>query len=380
MAIAGIAIGSAGLLIALSIVHGFKTVIHDKIVGFGPEIVIQTFSDYPIYQSDTLITYLLNKPEIEFAQVVIESQAMIQVGEQVEGVILRGVENEDKITSLPHYIIAGQYLQSNDSLPKLIIGSHLKKEIGAQINSSAFIYSVRGVPSRLNPPDIKKAQIGGIYEFGIDKFDAAIVIAPINWTRELLRYIPHQADKIFIKTRKGVPVSSFSAKLNEGLPYPLHTETVFETYSSIFAWVNLQEQTIPLVIGVMIVVAAFNLIGTILMMILERTKDIGILKTMGANDFTIKMAFLLQGALIAIIGLFLGLVISFTFYWLQSNFNIIPLPQENYYMSTAPVEPHLSDVFWVSLITFSLALIASYIPSGVAARLNPLRIISFGKA
>lgn len=376
MAIGGIAVGSAGLLIALAIVHGFKSVIHNKIMGYGPEIVIQTFSDYPIYRTDTLLTFLSKELEIAHAQPVVEAQVMIQVGDRVEGVYLRGLESEDKITKLTEYIRKGNYLNKDDGV---ILGAKLAKNLSADTALPAFLYSINGVPSSLNPPDIRKAYIIGIYEIGIDKFDEAIVLAPINWSRSFLNYQEHQSDKIFIKTKPGTDILKYSAILNEKLPYPLHTETVFETYKSIFAWVNLQEQTIPLVISVMIIVAAFNLIGTVLMMVLERTRDIGILKAMGATNRTIKAIYLLQGSLIALIGLIIGLGISYLFIWLQSTYQIITLPQENYYMSTAPVEPHLSDTVLVCGITFVLAWLAAYLPSQVAAQINPLKVIAFGK-
>jgi len=398
MAIGGIAIGSAGLLIALSVVHGFKSVINDKITGFGPEIVIKTYSDLPIYKTDTLLTFLFKFPEIEKVQAAVQTQAMIQSGNRVEGVLLRGLESTDYVTDLPHYIREGTYLDfisnenshlinsKNDSslsksseITPVIIGTRLRKELSTNLEKSVFIYSIKGIPSKSNLPDIKKAQIQGIYEIGIDKFDTGIAVAPIDWVRKLMNYSDDQSDQIYIKTVKGTDLRAFNAWLNDQLLYPLHTESVLETYSSIFAWVNLQEQTIPVVIGVTVIVAAFNLIGTILMMILERTKDIGILKTMGADDSTIKLIFLLQGSLITLSGLIIGISISLLFYWLQSQFSIITLPQENYYMSTAPVEPHLIDFVLVTCVTFILSWLASYIPSRVASQINPLKVIAFGK-
>jgi len=398
MAIGGIAIGAAGLLIALSVVHGFKSVINDKITGFGPEIVIKTYSDLPIFKTDTLLTFLLKSPEIETVQAAVQTQAMIQSGNRVEGVLLKGLESTDNVTDLPNYIREGTYIDflSNENshrarkkiesgfsdhseVTPIIIGTRLRKELSTNLQKSVFIYSIKGVPSKSNLPDIKKAQIQGVYEIGIDKFDTGIAVAPIAWVRKLMNYSVDQSDQILIKTKKGTNLRAFNAWLNDQLLYPLHTESVLETYSPIFAWVNLQEQTIPVVIGVMIIVAAFNLIGTILMMILERTKDIGILKTMGANDSTIKLIFLLQGSLITLTGLIIGISISLLFYWLQSQFSIITLPQENYYMSTAPVEPHLIDFVLVTCVTFTLSWLASYIPSRVASRINPLKVIAFGK-
>lgn len=382
MAISGVAIGSAGLLISLSVVHGFKSVINEKIYGYGPEIVIKSFSNYPLYQTDTLITFLKKYPEVDIIQPVIQTQAMLQNGNDVEGILLRGIVSQDSITDLPKYIRKGTFLTQPSTLGSqpIVIGEKLRKDLSLQVDEPVYLFTMKGIPTKSNQPEIKKTILAGVYELGIDKFDSGLAFVPIEMLRKMVNYEKNQADMLYIKTKKSTDLREFNAFLNDQLSYPLFTESVLETYSSLFAWVNLQEQTIPVVISVMIIVAAFNLIGTILMMILERVSDIGILKTMGAYDSVVKHIFLLQGTFIATVGLLIGIGISLLFYWLQTEFSLIHLPQENYYMSTAPVQPHLSDFLIVSAVTYVLTLLASYIPAKVSVSIKPLKVIAFGRS
>jgi lipoprotein-releasing system permease protein len=167
--------------------------------------------------------------------------------------------------------------------------------------------------------------------------------------------------------------------IRDGTQFPLVTENVYQRYRNIFAWIDLQEETIPLVIGVMVIVAAFNLIGTVLMMVLERVRDVGILKTMGAKSAAIRKIFLLEGIFVAVSGLVIGIGISLLFYFLQTTYEIIPLSEENYYMSTAPVEPHMLDFFIVGTVTIILCVLASWLPARIAAKTDPVQVLSFGR-
>jgi len=134
-----------------------------------------------------------------------------------------------------------------------------------------------------------------------------------------------------------------------------------------------------LVISVMIIVAAFNLIGTVLMMVLERTRDIGILKTIGSRSSIVQRIFLLEGILVSVVGLILGIGISLLFAYLQLEYQIIPLSEENYYMSYAPVELQFLDFVIVSVVTIALCAIASWIPARIAAKTDPLKVIAYGR-
>lgn len=136
---------------------------------------------------------------------------------------------------------------------------------------------------------------------------------------------------------------------------------------------------IPFVISVMVFVGAFNLIGAVLMMVLERVRDIGTLKLLGAENNVVRKIFLLEGFFVGVLGLILGIGIAVLFNWLQAEYALIPLSEENYYMSTAPVEPHLLDFIIVTVVTLSLCVLASLIPAHVASKLRALDVVAFGK-
>lgn len=381
MAITGVAVGSAGLLIALSVVHGFKSVIDNKVLGFAPHVTVSTFNGSPITEADTLLEDINKHPEIARAQPVVQQQTMIQSSSDVTGAMFKGVAKNGDVTDIREYIHKGAYDLSTDSsgLPGMVLGADLAKSLGADVNSVITAYTIEGLPSPLNSPNIKQFRLAGIYKTGVSQFDNILALVDRPHAQQLFDLSGSTVSQIEIRLNDQSKIKSFGQTLHDDLGYPYFTETIYNRYGSIFAWVNLQEQTIPFVISVMIIVAAFNLIGTVLMMVLERTRDIGILKTMGASDKSIRGIFLLEGVFVAVLGLSIGIALSLIFAWLQSTYQIIPLSQENYYMAYAPVEPHMLDFFLVTGVTLLLCALASWLPARIASKTDPLKVIAYGR-
>lgn len=381
MSITGIAVGSAGLLIALSIVHGFKSTINGKIMDFAPHITVTTFTDRPIERVDTVFAHLDRYPEIKSKQIVIQGQVMIQTRDAVTGTTLKGVDLDRPSFGVGKYISEGTYNLGRDStgMPGIVMGAQLAQELQAEIGSVITVYTIEGIPSLINSPEIKQFRLTGIYETGIDRFDDVFAMVSRTHAQQLFKYPPNVADGIELRLQDDVDIFPFKEKLSESLTFPYYNETIYTVFGNIFAWVELQENMIPLVISGMIIVAAFNLIGAILMMVLERTRDIGVLKTIGSKSKIIRRVFLMEGLMVAGVGLIIGIGISLLFWFLQANYQIIPLSQENYYMSYAPVEPHLMDFLITAVVTLLLSAIASWFPARVAANTDPVKVISFGR-
>ncbi|AXJ01174.1 lipoprotein-releasing system permease protein [Cyclonatronum proteinivorum] len=380
MAVSGVAVGAAGLLIALAVVHGFKNTIQEKILGFGNHITVSTFSGNPIVQADTLLQFISEQPGVDAAQLAITGQGMVQAGPFVEGSLIKGVDEAGDLSDLRSYITEGTFdLRIQESgRPGLILGQRLARSIEAKPGSTITLYTLRsGGGGEL--PDIMQFTLTGIYNTGIDIFDDTFVMIGFDHAARLLSIPPGMAHQIDVRVSELGLIRQVHAQLQDQMRFPIYSENIFQTYSSLFAWIDLQEQTIPFVISVMIIVAAFNLIGAVLMMVLERTRDIGILKTIGASDRSIKFIFLLEGLLVGAAGLIIGIGISLIFYWLQTSWGIIPLSEENYFMTTAPVDPKLLDFFLVGSITMLLCALASWIPARTAAKTDPLRVIQFGR-
>ncbi len=381
MAIAGVAIGAGGLLIALSIVHGFKSTINEKIVGFAPHVTVHSYTGDPIFRADTLQAHISRLPGVDRVQPVAMGQVMIQASRDVSGTLIKGVPEAGDVTNLRTYISRGDYdlAVQESGLHGIIIGSSLARTIGADIGDRVTVYAIDGLPTPFNTPEIRQYTLTGIYQTGIARFDDNFALANIQTVRTLFGLGSNHANSIEINVTNTNQIEETYSVIREETQFPFVAESIFQRYRNIFAWVDLQEETIPLVIGVMIIVAAFNLIGTVLMMVLERIKDIGILKTIGAKSKEIRQIFLLEGLLVAITGLIIGIGISLMFYWLQVTYEIIPLSEENYYMSTAPVEPHLLDFFIVAAVTILLCALASWLPARIAAKTDPVKVLTFGK-
>lgn len=381
MSIAGVAIGSAGLLIALSIVHGFKSTINDKILGFAPHITVTTFTEAPLYRPDTVLTFLNRYPEIRSKQRITQGQVMIQTRDGITGTELKGIELDGDQNELSQYISRGTFDLRNDSgeLPGIVLGSQLAETIRADLGSVITVYTISGPISAMNSPEVRQFELTGIFQTGIDFFDEVFAVVHISETSSLFGLEPTEAHAIEIKLSDTGKLAPFIATLDKDLTFPYFKESIQSRYGNIFAWVELQENMIPFVISVMIIVAAFNLIGTVLMMVLERTRDIGILKTMGSRSSVIQRIFLFEGFLVAIIGLAIGIGISLLFAWLQIQYQIIPLSEENYYMRYAPVEPHLFDFILTTIVTLVLCGLASWLPARIASQVDPLKVISYGR-
>jgi len=381
MAITGVAIGSAGLLIALSIVHGFKSVIDNKILGFAPHITVTKFTGDPLYRSDTLVVHLRDYPEIRDIQPVVTGEAMIQSPDEVTGILFKGVNTDGDVTDLRQYISSGRYDLKQDStgLPGIIIGATLAENLDAGIGTVLTAYTIENFPTPLSSPEIQQFRIAGIYETGISQFDDQFALIDRKYARKLFQVPGVHASAVEISLSDYKKIREFDYTLSGDLRFPYYSETIYDRYGNIFAWVDLQEQTIPFVISVMIIVAAFNLIGTVLMMVLERTRDIGILKTMGAQSRKIRSVFLLEGLFVSFVGLVIGMALSIAFYWVQTTYHLIPLSEQNYYMAYAPVEPHGLDFLLVSVVTILLCALASWLPARIASKTDPLKVIAYGR-
>jgi len=260
MAIGGVAIGSAGLLIALSIVHGFKSTINEKIVGFAPHVTVASYTGEPLFRADTLQTFISELPGVDRAQPVALGQVMIQSTRDVSGTLIKGVPVEGDVTNLHTYISRGTYdlSEQQSGLTGIIIGSSLARTIGADIGDRVTVYAIDGLPTPFNTPEIRQFTLTGIYQTGIARFDDNFALAEIESVRRLFDLNPQHASSIEINVANTAQIEETYTTIRNETQFPFVTESIYQRYRNIFAWVDLQEETIPLVIGVMIIVAAFN--------------------------------------------------------------------------------------------------------------------------
>lgn len=391
VAIGGVAVGVAALLLALSIVHGFASEIEEKIVGFGAHVQVQnSFEDEPLenatYLEDSLATW---GPEVQRVMPVVQDVVLLRrSAEAIDGVVLSGTP------ALPEYLerhlAAGTARMeaepsgedASSVLPGLVVGQPMAERLELSVGDRMTVFSMSGAIEEdgtpvARRPRVKQFQITGIYDTALRDFDELYVFADIGVTRELLGYDSEAVTRLDLTLQDTGQADEIAARVEEAFGFPVMAVTIYQAFSGLFAWVNLQESITPLVIAVIIIVAAFNIIGTLLMMMVEKTREIGVLESLGASARSVRRLFLMLGLLIGLVGTLIGEVLALGLGLLQEQYEVIPLPAEAYYMTRAPIELHLFDFVLVGVLALMLCAAAAYIPARVAARIDPVRAIRF---
>jgi lipoprotein-releasing system permease protein len=303
---------------------------------------------------------------------------------EIDGVVLWGTD------SLPRYLRENLTSGTADFSPdtsgrqQVVIGEGLANSLGVGIGDLVTAFSVRsedagttGSSGGVGRPRVAQFRVAGIYETSLQDFDELYVFAGIEGTRELLGYAADEVTRFDLYLHDRREATEFARVVEDTLGFPIMARSVYEVWRGIFAWVNLQENIIPLVISALTIVAAFNIVGTLLMIILEKTREIGVLESMGASPRMLRRLFLWLGLLIGVAGTLIGEAVALVLALIQERYEIIPLPAEAYYMDTAPIALSGLDFLIVAVVALVLCLLASYIPARVASRIDPIRSIRF---
>lgn len=384
ISIGGVAVGVAALILALSIVRGFSGEITDKVIGFASHVQVQSIRDEPLQGAAMLSNILGNESIVSTAMPIIQEFVLIRrSSNDIDGVSLQGVG------SLPDYI-SSSLLQgtgllepqngtsaSSVSGPGIVIGATLARQLGAEIGEHLTAFSIQGGPGSgaRGAPRVKQFVLTGIFETSLANFDELYVFVGLSEARSLLEYGPDEITRFDVRVNGGVDYTEAADLLDSRLDFPAIARPVTDIYRSLFAWVSLQQSIIPMIISIIVFVAAVNVIGTLLMIILEKNREMGILASMGATAAMRQRIFVRLGLLIGASGVVIGEVIALVFALLQMRFGIIPLPAEAYYMNTAPIDLNPVDFIVVAAITLVLCTASSWIPARHAAKVLPIHAI-----
>lgn len=372
-------IGTLALIISLSILSGFEKSLLENAVKFTSHISVFTMSGKPIDNYPPLINHLKKTiPELTGIAPLIEKEGLLSDGKKVEGIIVRGINLENDITGIRKQIIEGNSYFSKTDSRELIIGKRLKDKFRLQIGDEVIIYSVYETLD-FEMPDaiIGKFKIIGIYETGMAKYDDVLIYAPYDAVTNFFRMNPNSASAIEITIKDIKQIEQIAMRINENLEFPYMCRTVFELHRSIFAWIELQKEPIPIVLGLISIVAILNIFTTLLIIVVEKTHSIGILRSLGLKTSNILSIFILQGLTLAFLGSIIGCILAYLFYIIQSNFKIIRLQGDVYFLDFLPVNFEPIHYIIVIIISLTFALLATIIPSIIATKVSPIKAIRF---
>jgi lipoprotein-releasing system permease protein len=386
VAIGGVALGVAALLLSLAIVRGFSQEITNKIIGFGSHIQVQSyFRDRPLEDASALQEKILATDGVRRAAPIVDDVVLLRQSDRsIDGVRLLGAATAPSY--LARHVTRGSFrlAPSDAQASPLVVGASLADRLGLEVGARVTAFSLRrtqegGAPTQMRPPRVRQFEVAGIFETSLSNIDDNFAFTGLSTARSLVGLSPGTVTRFDVTVREIGAVDSVAARVDRAVGFPASARTIYEIqpYASLFAWVDLQQGIIPLVIGVIVIVAAFNIIGTLLMLILEKTREIGVLQSLGTSQTTLKRLFLALGLCIGAVGTGIGSITALTLGGIQQQFELIPLPAEAYYMTTAPIALNPVDYLLVGGVTLVLCGLAAYIPARVAARVEPVRAIRF---
>ena len=379
IAILAIALSVAIMLLSVMVVTGFKNDISDKIIGFGSHITISSFSDNqsyetePIQISDSLYNSILENSEVKHISTFATKAGIIKTNNEILGVVLKGVSSNYDWTFFNNNLIAGKCFNINDSIKtnNVLISENSANSLQLGVGDDLFMYFVQ------DPPRVRKFQISGIYNTALSDFDKLYVMGDIKHIQSLNSWEKNQIGGVELMLNDFNNLDLVTQSIYEKIPYNLNASSIKEKTPQIFDWLDLQDINVRVILMLMLIVGGINMITALLILILERTKMIGILKALGANNWSVRRVFLYSALHLILKGLFWGNSIALGFAFLQNKFSIISLDPNIYYMNTVPVNFDFSTVILLNLGTISVCYLILVIPSVIIAKITPIKAIRF---
>ncbi len=386
IAITGIALGLAVMILAVSILTGFKKEIRDKVVGFGSHIQVMNFDSNISYEttpvSDTqeFIPKIKQIPGIRHLEVFATKAGIIKTEEEIQGVLLKGIGSDFDWSYFAGNMIDGSVFNVTDTVrtDKVIISKKISEMLRVKTGDTIKMLFVQ------KPPRMRSFIISGIYETSLEEFDKIYVFCDIAHIKRLNGWEDDQVSGFEIFIDDFDKLDEMTGAVRDAIGYKIaEDDTKFKVtnirtrYPQIFDWLNFQDVNVIIIIILMLVVAGFNMISGLLILILEKTNMIGILKALGSDDKTVRKVFLYQAAYLIAKGLFWGNLIGIGLAFLQLKTGIISLDPSSYYIKTMPVNLELIHIILLNAGTMAAIVVMLLVPSQLTSRITPVKAIKY---
>jgi lipoprotein-releasing system permease protein len=373
------------MIIALSLANGFKETVSQKVFSFIGHIrVLEKEPDKaiiseetPIIKNDTVVAGIRKHPEVKSIHPYATRYAILKTKDEIEGVLLKGFDPSFDFNNFKRFMLEGRMVQFNDSSysREIMLSAGTASRLKLKLNEKILIYFIR--PDGSLRPD--KLTVTGIYKTGIEEYDKTFAIGDMKLIQRLNEWDPDEVAgyEIFLKDYKKIKKVSDEIYEEDGFPLTWNTVTAQTISYNIFDWLKLQDKNMVFLLIVMAVVAIVNLITCFLILVLERIRMIGVLKSLGATDWTVQKIFLRHAAIITITGIIVGAALALGILWLQETTGFIRLKEEAYYVNTAAVKIIWWQVAAVCFGTLIVCFLILMIPSLLVKKIQPVRAVQF---
>lgn len=380
IAILSIALGLSVMFLSIAILSGFQKEIREKVIGFGGHIQVtgfeenQSFEPKPIKENQEFLPALKNLKGIKHIQSFAIKAGIIKTDDLIQGVVLKGVGSDFDWSFFDSKIKEGRHFQPTDSsrTDEVIISRKLCNLLNVNLNDDLRMYFIAG-----NTVLGRKFNVVGIYETGLEEFDNMYVLGDIHHIRRLNNWEPGDVGGLEIIIDDFYQIEELGRAVYQSIGFSLDATTIKQLYPQIFDWLALQDMNVLIILILMILVAGITMISTLLILILERTHTIGILKALGMDNRSVRKIFLYQSVFIIGFGMLFGNMVGFGLSFLQQQFGLATLPQESYYMAVVPIHLEGWNILLLNLGTLAVCYLMLIIPSMIITRISPIKAIRF---
>jgi lipoprotein-releasing system permease protein len=376
----GVAVGVMALLVVLSVMSGFHEDLQRKILGVNAHVVVLNYKGaMPEYKN--VIDRVKADKEIVSASPFIMGQVMASAGKRAHGVFLRGIDAESdmKTTDIGRFMKEGsiENLTAKNDSPGIIIGKELASSIGVFKGDVLSILSPVGKIGPLGMlPKVRQFRVVGIFEVGMFEYDSNLVLTDLKIAQEFFD-MKDEVTGVQLRLADIYKASAVRERIQKQLEFPFYAKDWMQMNRNLFSALKLEKFAMFIILVLIILVASFNIVSTLIMNVMEKKREIAILKAMGATDKSIMSIFMLQGLFIGLLGTVIGIAGGYLLCYVLNTYQIIKLPADVYYLSHLPVKTKFSDFMAVSLSAVGISFLATIYPAWQAAKVNPVEPLRY---
>lgn len=378
ISVLGITIGVMALVIALALISGFQADVQNKILGTTSHLMISSLASEGLEGYPRLIQRIEEDQEVLYATPVVYDTVLLNGPFKSSGVVLRGLDldQEVKHSAWLKNLREGA-LPREGKVAEILLGSDVAFRLGATVGDIVTVITASARLSPVGPlPRMKKFRVAGIFHTGLYEYDSSSVIVPLSVAQDLFR-MTGRVNLIQVKIKRIFEAEKVKQRLQKILPMGTYITTWMELNKSLFSALKLEKKLMFFTIALIVLVAALNIIATLILMVMEKTRDIGILMAMGATAADIRRIFFYQGAMIGFIGTFLGVLLGVAWCWLANTFQLIRVPVEIYQIAYVPFRLQATDLTAIILVSLLISLLSTLFPSYRAAKIDPVVALKY---
>jgi lipoprotein-releasing system permease protein len=382
ISIAGVVIGVATSIITLSVMTGFQSYFRDKILSAMPHIVVMEYTGSGVKDEKALKEKVARIPQVKAVTPFIYSQSMVTTKERMQGVVVRGIDprTEGTVTDLAKNMIYGSLNNLDDEgrkYPGIIIGEDLARKLAVSAGDTITMVNPLGEETAMGiVPKMKKFELVGLFDAGMYDYNTGFVYISLPSAQKFFD-MPGRVSGVQVRVDDIYRADKIAAAIQGEAGYPFYTRNWMEMNKNFFSALLLEKIGMSLILVVIIIVASFNIVGTLTMIVMEKNREIAILKSMGSPARSIMNIFMFAGLTIGFVGTALGAFIGYGMVTLITKTDIISLPKDVYQVSRLPLSISGLDVLFISLTALGISFLATLYPSWQAAKQDPVEVLRY---